>query len=197
MIHLLRHLVKSSFALFTVDGILLDRACAYEHALPEMPTVVEACAVDKASLPTKRALPAALKAYQFKPGHLKVPGSGRKPGTRDAVSILLDSAPTKAKQYVRSTAPAVLVDARKWIMPVESDGVPDGAPRVLIFIGEGALPRSSDAELTRPVAERGIETTEPVQKMPQHSDGPPTVRRGEGPSVTRAAVTSDGPRVEA
>ena len=62
---------------------------------------------------------AQLKPYQFQPGHGKL--GGRVAGTPNALTVILDSAPRKARQYVKSTAPAVLVDARKWIMPIDSD----------------------------------------------------------------------------
>ena len=118
-----------------------------------MPAVMEAEAdaidsavlgVDSAvSLPQKRNPAAHLAAYCFRPGDpanpAKVnPKAHRQPGTRNALSIILDSAPKKAAQYVKSEAPAVLIDSRKWIMPIESDtvgSVADAQP-VLAFLAQ-------------------------------------------------------------
>lgn len=63
-----------------------------------------------------------LKPYQFKKGD---PGNPRKvnplatrqPGTPNAQTIYLESLPIKARQWVKSTSPAVLIDARKLAIP--------------------------------------------------------------------------------
>lgn len=70
----------------------------------------------------------------FQKGHIPLPGAGRPKGSRDAINVILDAAPQKAKQYVKSTAPAVLVDARKWIMPIDSDHTASDGERVNLVI---------------------------------------------------------------
>ena len=91
-------------------------------------------ATDCATATVKRGIPKQLAPYIFKPGHERVPGSGRAPGTRNSVNVLLDAAPRIAKSYIKSCvvdrAPGTLNDARRWIMPVDSDkvGATDAAP---------------------------------------------------------------------
>ena len=92
--------------------------------------------------PRVRRLPAHLEAYKFKAGSVR-PGPGRPKGCKNAQTVLLQSAPRLARSYVKEGTKgnaAVLVDARKWILPVEEDVV-HSAERVVIFIGQGELPR--------------------------------------------------------
>ena len=79
---------------------------------------------------------AHLKAHQFQVGHERIVGSGRVTGTPNAQTVYLDSLPIKAKQWVKSQAPAVLIDARKIALPIESDksGSVAEAQPVLAFL---------------------------------------------------------------
>ena len=97
-----------------------------------------------------------LKPYQFKPGHAAVRRedgtAGRPEGTCDALTSILASAPVKARQYIKSTAPAVLVDARKWIMPIESDASPSSSATILVGWLEQRLIASPSLLMTLSVA---------------------------------------------
>ena len=114
------------------------------------------------SSPRKRRDYSYLKPYQFKPGQVvkKADGTnnGRPEGRKDALTAILESAPLKARQYIKSTAPGVLVDARKWIMPIESDkvGSSDGV-NVLAFLAQHltliAPPVTTPLQLSLPASE--------------------------------------------
>ena len=87
-----------------------------------------------ASPSPKKSLPAAMEAYKFQPGHKGLRGAGRPKGSRDAATIYMDSLPLKAKQWVKSTNPAVLIDARKLAIP-DAEPVNPLAPQIIVFVG--------------------------------------------------------------
>ena len=91
------------------------------------------------STATKR-IPPQLAPYLFKKGQPAPPGAGRRKGSRDAATIYLESLPLKARQWVKSTAPATLIDARKIALPIESDvaGSGDSGP-ILAFLAQHML----------------------------------------------------------
>ena len=84
---------------------------------------------------------AHLKAYQFQPGHAPLNGGGRPKGSRNSIDVLLDAAPKIAKAYVtacvKDRAPGTLNDARKWIMPIDSDAAPTVQVGLLRFLEAG------------------------------------------------------------
>mgnify|MGYP001617731005 CR=1 FL=1 len=109
-----------------------------------MAAVLEA-ALAGASTKLKRCLPAAMVKYQFQPGHKRIEGSGRAPGTPNASTIYLNSLPLKARQWVKSDAPQVLIDARKIALPIDSDAGSSpslsAGPVVIVFLNDGqAMP---------------------------------------------------------
>ena len=80
-----------------------------------------------------------LRKYQFKPGQ-RVQGCGRPKGTKNAATMLLKAAPRIAKAYVKKAIEgdtSVLVDSRKWILPIEQE-VGDGSERSVIQVIFGA-----------------------------------------------------------
>jgi len=63
-----------------------------------------------------------LKHYHFKPGNQIAKLGGRPKGVLNSQTILMKSAPKLARTYVREAlkgSTPLLVDARKWILPVE------------------------------------------------------------------------------
>ena len=88
-----------------------------------MPAVLEAeqdvSATVAANLPTVAPAKRSpwLKPYHFKAGEANIshhhPKAHRQLGSKNAETVYLESLPVKAKQWVKSTAPAVLIDARK------------------------------------------------------------------------------------
>ncbi len=84
-----------------------------------MPVVLEL--ENTASPFTKTAIPPQLAPYTFKRGH--APMGGRPKGSRDAATIYLESLPIKARQWVKDTSAATLIDARKIALPIDSDAV--------------------------------------------------------------------------
>lgn len=66
-------------------------------------------------------------------------GSGRPKGHRNAATIYLESLPHKARQWVKSEHPSILIDARKIALPLESDDAATGTVQ-LIFNGEQLRP---------------------------------------------------------
>ena len=105
----------------------------------------------------------------FQPGHAPLRGAGRPKGSRDALNVILDAAPIKARQYVKSTAPAVLVDARKWIMPIDSDAPsPSLSVNLVAFLEAHTLPATGGrVPLTRsqPATLAATSETEPVKAL--------------------------------
>lgn len=97
-------------------------------------------AVLKAAMGTARSskgtrpIPKQLAAYAFKPGHPPLNGGGRPVGSRDAATIYLESLPLKARQWVKSRAPNVLIDARKIALPIESDAPSLPSSDLVIFL---------------------------------------------------------------
>ena len=88
-------------------------------AVLELPEQNAAIVEPTATPATVQAGIAHLARHQFQPGHAPLPGAGRPKGSRNAETILRDALPLKARQWVRSVAPAVLIDARKLIIPDE------------------------------------------------------------------------------
>mgnify|MGYP001617393004 FL=1 len=106
-----------------------------------------------------------LKPYQFKPGQ-RVQGCGRPKGAKNADTIYLESLPRKAKQWVKSTAPAVLIDARKIALPIESDqpaGVGESA--VIIWLEQ----RLSTLQMPTTVAVQPVQLTHSSTLTPSAS----------------------------
>ena len=101
-----------------------------------------------------------LRPWQFKPGH--APSGGRPKGSRDAHTIYLESLPLKARQWVKSTNPAVLIDARKIALPLEEDAASASPARILIFIGDGALLPRNLSDAADDSQRRGIEAQSSV-----------------------------------
>lgn len=92
------------------------------------------------------------KPWLFQKGHKPYPNAGRPKGSRDARTIYLESLPLKAQQWVKSTAPAVLIDARKIALPIEGDDVlATLAPTLVVF---GQLPTTTPSVMPQfPVVE--------------------------------------------
>ena len=108
-----------------------------------MPGALEADVIATTSL--KKAVPPQLAKYAFKPGEAHVRSPGRPKGSRDAATIYLESLPLKAKQWVKSTNPAVLIDARKLAIP-DADTESQRSPQVIVFLGASPIaPRLLDA----------------------------------------------------
>ena len=82
----------------------------------------------------KKPIPKQLAAYVFKKGDPNIPHGGRPKGSRDAATLYLESLPLKARQWVKSTAPAVLIDARKIALPIESDSPVDRSSLIVGFL---------------------------------------------------------------
>ena len=97
-----------------------------------MPTVLEA--TENATGRVSKGMPPQLARYAFKRGQAPPPGAGRPKGSRDAATIYMESLPLKAKQWVRSTNPAVLIDARKLAIP-DAEPVNPLAPQIIVFVG--------------------------------------------------------------
>ena len=112
-----------------------------------MPEVLVESAPDAAVeiLPTPQEIrcPPQLRPYLFRPGQPAMPGSGRPKGSRNVAKLVEEAAPALTKHYLRRAKKSdpVLIDAMKRILPVEnSDGAMTG-PQVIIFLGDGELPR--------------------------------------------------------
>lgn len=72
---------------------------------------------------------------------------GRPKGVRNAEKAYLRAAPKLAKAYIKKALngdSTLLKDSREWIMPTEKDLLSDGNARVMIFIGDGELPRRTN-----------------------------------------------------
>ena len=128
-----------------------------------MPAVLEA--EETATSTAENRIPPQLAPYLFKAGNKPKAradgGIGRPKGAKSAETIYLESLPIKARQWVRSTAPGVLIDARKIALPIESDVV-GAAPVTLIGFLEGKLLSS----VAVPVAEMGHTTVSPLPSTP-------------------------------
>ena len=98
-----------------------------------------------------------LAPYRFKKGAENPartnPKAHRQPGSRDAATIYLESLPLKARQWVKSTDAKILSEARQLVaksvpeLSLPSDRSVDGSasgPHVVVFIGDGSLPRQHD-----------------------------------------------------
>ena len=84
-----------------------------------MPALLDA--TENAVASEGKRIPPQLAAFVFQKGNPPPKGAGRPKGSRSASTIYLESLPKKAQQWVKSTAPAVLIDARKIALPIESD----------------------------------------------------------------------------
>ena len=178
-----------------------------------MPAVLELSAQAlRTAIPSKRTAE-HLRAYRFQPGHEAIRRedgtTGRPKGTKDALTVIAESAPHKAKQYVKSTAPAVLVDARKWIMPIDSDksvSVADAQP-VLAFLAQhltivmAAPPttRITGSVEPQPVSLAAAPTASPSATssaptlQPAHTVAVTLPERGEPATLTPSAGTEQRP----
>ena len=123
-----------------------------------------------ATIKPKKSLPAAMEQYKFKPGHVTAPNVGRPKGSKNAQTILLQSAPRIARRYVKEAlagSPTLLVDSRKWILPVESERQVS-SERVVIFVGESSLlPRAVDRVTLTPTMPRQQITDEETSSLPE------------------------------
>lgn len=142
---------------------LLTPATGQAYRSGGMAAVLDA--TDCATATVKRGIPKQLAPYIFKPGHERVPGSGRAPGTRNSVNVLLDAAPQLAKSYIRAgvkdRAPAILNDARKWIMPIDSDAPVTVQPLTLIAVLE------KRAALLPPAPSASLQLSLPASETPE------------------------------
>ena len=104
--------------------------------------------------------------------------TGRPPGVKNAETVYRDALPKKARQWVASTAPAVLIDARKIALPIDSDtsgSVADAQP-VLAFLAQ---------HLTLIMAQ-------PPSLLMAHSVAEPQVVTATPPSLSVSAGTGVG-----
>ena len=70
-----------------------------------------------------------LRKYQYQVGQKPPIHSGRPKGSKNATTILIQSAPKLAKSYVRKALngdASVLIDSRKWIMPTDGESAGSG-----------------------------------------------------------------------
>lgn len=110
-------------------------------------------AATETATPSKASrIPKQLAPYVFKPGHAPIKGGGRPKGSRNAESIYLESLPIKARQWVKSKAPAVLIDARKIALQIDSDtSIPASvSSRTIVFMSPLVRPVDADAVLSEP-----------------------------------------------
>ena len=145
-----------------------------------MPAVVEAdksVAVSPTSVGKVDTRP-WLAPYRFKKGQPNPaqldPRAHRQPGTLNASTIYLKSLPKKARQWVKSEAPAVLIDARKIALPIDSDtagSVADTQP-ILAFLAQ---------HLTLIMAQPpSLLTAHSVEAQPGVTATPPSVSASAG-----------------
>lgn len=99
----------------------------------------------------KSAIPPQLAKYTFQVGHppyRREDGTtGRPKGSLNAQTVLMKSAPKLARTYVKEALKGnatLLVDSRKWILPVDGDDSRSAPTQMIVFVGDGALPRALD-----------------------------------------------------
>ena len=97
-----------------------------------MPAVLDA--TENATGRVSTRMPPQLAKYAFKKGQPPPLHAGRPKGVQNAATIYMDSLPLKAKQWVKSTNPAVLIDARKLAIP-DAEPVNPLAPHIIVFVG--------------------------------------------------------------
>jgi len=74
-------------------------------------------------------------------------GPGRSKGSVSYEKALTSAAPKLARAYVKHALKGnatLLVDSRKVFVPVDEDGRSASTDRIVVFIGDGSLPRQHD-----------------------------------------------------
>ena len=166
------------------------------HAVA-MPALCEAAESVVASVADSVSVPIA-KPWLFRAGDpnnpAKVnPKAHRQPGTKNAQSALLRTAPKLVKKYIEKALKgdgdsAILIDSRKWILPVSEDA-PRSGVNVVVFMGSGEqLPRLDAADTLSLVP--ASETAQPMRVL----DVPPATLTPSAGTVDALPVPA---RVEA
>lgn len=118
-----------------------------------MPAVIETVvhAIDNGEQPGDVSEWRDTKTGRFTVGN---PGGPGKPkGYKNAATIYLNSLPLKARQWVKSEHPSVLIDARKIALPIEADALTDAVTNpVLIVFGSPPVAADASPTVTMPLS---------------------------------------------